>query len=217
MIKRAAAVVLTAAALLLLSGAFGFRFSGYQPEPANTTDPLTLSIDRAQQRLKDVPGDWQTWAGLGSSYVEVARVTGDPTLYERAEAALTKSQTLRPNDAALAGLGALANARHDFAAAEKLARQATGRQPPQRHRLRRARRRPDPAGPRRRSHRSRAADARPRPGPARPVAGRLRPGTARPCRRGPAAVAPRARRRPRQQRDVRSPAARRPRLARRQT
>jgi tetratricopeptide (TPR) repeat protein len=124
MIKRAAAVVLTAAALLLLSGAFGFKFSGYQAEPANTKDPLTLYIERSQQRLRDVPGDWQTWAGLGSSYVEVARVTGDPTQYQRAEAALTKSQTLHPNDAALTGLGALANARHDFAAAEGLARQA---------------------------------------------------------------------------------------------
>jgi tetratricopeptide (TPR) repeat protein len=124
MIKRAAAVALAAAALLLLSGAFGFKFSGYRAEPANTTDPLTRSIERAQQRLRDVPGDWQTWAGLGASYVESARITGDPTFYQRAESALKRSQALHPNDAALTGLGALANARHDFAAAEALARQA---------------------------------------------------------------------------------------------
>ncbi len=124
MMKRAAAVVLTAAALLLLSGAFGFKSpGGYQAQPI-TQDPLALSIERAQQRLKDVPGDWPTWAALGASYVEQARLTGDPTLYPRAQAALDRSQTLRPNDAALAGLGSLANARHDFAQAEQLARQA---------------------------------------------------------------------------------------------
>src|SRR5829696_6998588 len=111
MIKRAAAVVLTAAALLLLSGAFGFKesFPGYQATPA---DPLAQSIERAQQRLKAVPGDWQTWATLGSSYVEQARITGDPSVYQRAQAALEESNRLRLNDAALTGLGALANARH---------------------------------------------------------------------------------------------------------
>lgn len=123
MFKRAAAVVLTAAALLLLSGAFGgsHQFGGYE---AKRPDPLAGSIERAQQRLTRLPGDWVTWASLGVSYVEQARVTGDPTLYQRAETALTKSQQLHANADALAGLGSLANSRHDFAAAARLAREA---------------------------------------------------------------------------------------------
>ncbi|WP_324275382.1 hypothetical protein [Blastococcus brunescens] len=89
-------------------------------------DPLTASIEAAQLRLEDVPGDYTTWAQLGSAYVEQARVTADPSYYDRAEGALQESLALRPdgNDAALTGQGALANARHDFAAAADLSGQA---------------------------------------------------------------------------------------------
>ncbi|GIH17734.1 tetratricopeptide repeat protein [Rugosimonospora africana] len=84
------------------------------------------AIDRAQQRLRLVPGDYTTWAALGSAYLEQARITADPSYYPKAEGALTKSLQLRGTDnpAALTGLGALANARHDFAAAAARARQA---------------------------------------------------------------------------------------------
>jgi tetratricopeptide (TPR) repeat protein len=53
-------------------------------------------------------------------------VTADPSYYDKAGGALQQSLTLRStgNDAALTGLGALANARHDFAAAADLAGQA---------------------------------------------------------------------------------------------
>ena len=89
-------------------------------------DPLTASIEAAQQRLQEVPGDYSTWAQLGSAYVEQARVTADPTYYVKADGALRQSLALRPqdNDAALTGQGALANARHDFAAAADLAGRA---------------------------------------------------------------------------------------------
>ncbi|WP_052091438.1 tetratricopeptide repeat protein [Modestobacter caceresii] len=89
-------------------------------------DPLTVAIEAAQQRLERVPGDHDTWAQLGSAYVEQARVTADPSYYDKAEGALQRSLTLKPegNDAALTGQGALANARHDFAAAAELAGQA---------------------------------------------------------------------------------------------
>ncbi|RZU33983.1 tetratricopeptide repeat protein [Blastococcus saxobsidens] len=91
-----------------------------------TVDPFTASIENAQQRLREVPGDYTTWAQLGTAYVEQARVTADPTYYDKADGALRESLTLRPegNDAALTGQGALANARHDFAAAAELATQA---------------------------------------------------------------------------------------------
>ena len=90
------------------------------------TDRMAASIEAAQQRLDEVPGDYKTWAALGSAYVEQARLTADPAYYEKADGALTRSLELRPegNDAALTGRGALANARHDFAAAADLAEQA---------------------------------------------------------------------------------------------
>ncbi|HEU0239013.1 MAG TPA: hypothetical protein VFR11_06990 [Micromonosporaceae bacterium] len=84
------------------------------------------AIARAQQRLRQVPGDWVTWAALGSAYLERARVTADPTYYPKAEGALDKSMSLRSRDNAdaLTGLGALSNARHDFSDGAKRARQA---------------------------------------------------------------------------------------------
>lgn len=87
-----------------------------QQVTAPAADPLTAAIATAQQRLQQVPGDYVTWAELGASYVEQARITADPSYYEKADGALRQSLTLRPegNDAALTGQGALANARHDF-------------------------------------------------------------------------------------------------------
>jgi tetratricopeptide (TPR) repeat protein len=98
---------------------------GQDAVPARA-DPLTAAIERAQRRLEQVPGDHHTWAELGAAYVEQARVTGNPGYYDKAEGALQESMALRPNgnDTALAGLGALANARHDFAGAEDAATRA---------------------------------------------------------------------------------------------
>lgn len=151
--RRIIAVGVTAAALLGLGGAFGASSEPWVAEPAYAqADPLVRSIEQAQARLRDVPGDWTTWAALGSAYVERARITGDPGYYTRAEGALHESLRLHPgpspadpaakadtaggtaggvagNDAALVGLGALANARHDFALAERLARQAIAGNP----------------------------------------------------------------------------------------
>ncbi|WP_196279036.1 tetratricopeptide repeat protein [Catellatospora vulcania] len=160
--RRIIAVGVTAAALLGLGGAFGASSAPWIAEPAHAqADPLVKSIEQAQARLRDVPGDWTTWAALGSAYVERARITGDPGYYTRAEGALRESLRLHPagtpstgsgnpassggartgagtsagagdgtgNHAALTGLGALANARHDFTLAERLARQAVAANP----------------------------------------------------------------------------------------
>jgi tetratricopeptide (TPR) repeat protein len=132
--RRAAVNTMAVGVLLLLvAAAFAGRAStsgspgsGPGAAPAAVTDPMTAAIAAAQKRLTDVPGDWRTWAELGAAYVEQARVTADPSYYAKAEGALNRSVELRPdgNDAALIGLGALANARHDFAAAEQLADRA---------------------------------------------------------------------------------------------
>src|SRR5690348_6407174 len=89
-------------------------------------DVLADRVARAQQHLRDVPGDWGGWATLGATYLEQARVTADPALYPQAEQAARKSLALRRdgNGAGLVVLGALANARHDFATAREQARAA---------------------------------------------------------------------------------------------
>ena len=130
---RTVATVSAAAFVLLAVGAvFGLRET---PGPAGApaavavqapADRLADSVARAQERLRTLPGDYQTWAGLGLAYVEQARLTADPSLYPKAEGALRRSLKVRATDnpAALVGLGALANARHDFAAARKFAKDA---------------------------------------------------------------------------------------------
>ena len=130
--KRTAVSAVVVGALFLLVAVAGFytaaadRDATYEPVSTPQPDPLMAAIDAAQQRLTEVPGDYRTWALLGSAYVERARVTADPSFYDKADGALQQSLSLRPeaNDTALTGLGALANARHDFAAAAALADQA---------------------------------------------------------------------------------------------
>ena len=89
--------------------------TSFQP-PAAATDQLTLSIQRTQAHLRDVPQDWQGWATLGLDYVEQAKISVDPTYYPKAAAALQRSLQLDTNDnfVAMAGQAALAAARHDF-------------------------------------------------------------------------------------------------------
>ncbi|MDQ1705081.1 MAG: hypothetical protein QOF18_1447 [Frankiaceae bacterium] len=90
------------------------------PTPAAADSGLT----RTQQHLRQVPGDWQAWAGLGLAYVEQAKATVDPTYYPKAQAALLRSLSLQRsgNFVAMAGQAALAAARHDFRGALTWAR-----------------------------------------------------------------------------------------------
>ncbi|TQS46939.1 tetratricopeptide repeat protein [Cryptosporangium phraense] len=122
-----------AAAVLLIGGALGPRKTS-EPEPTaaasgrrpDAAAALDAAIAKAQERLRRLPKDYVTWASLGGAYVEKARITADPSWYPKAEGALKQSLTVRPtpNAAALTGLGALANARHDFATARARAREA---------------------------------------------------------------------------------------------
>lgn len=89
-----------------------------RPEAA-AESALNRTIASAQDKLRRKDLDPTTWAQLGSAYVEQARITADPGFYTKAQGALEKSLAQQPdsNGRALIGLGALANARHDFAAA----------------------------------------------------------------------------------------------------
>jgi tetratricopeptide (TPR) repeat protein len=81
-----------------------------------------------QQRLREVPRDWNAWASLGSAYVQQARINGDPTYYPKAEEALRRSLALERNNnvQAFVGLGALAAARHNFSGALAWGNKAIG-------------------------------------------------------------------------------------------
>ncbi len=121
------ALVLAAALALLVVGGVARRPTTGPAAPAGPVgDRLTAGIARAQERLRLVPKDWRTWAVLASQYVEQARVSADPTYYPKAEGAAQRSLALRPDDnvEALIALGALAGARHDFAAARDTAQRA---------------------------------------------------------------------------------------------
>jgi len=124
--------LLTALAAALLAAA---GIAGRWPAPpsvpapaaaARPADQLAARVARTQQHLRDVPGDWTGWAALGGAYLEQARVGADPAPYPKAEQAAGRSLQVRPagNGEALVVLGALANARHDFAAARGRARAA---------------------------------------------------------------------------------------------
>jgi tetratricopeptide (TPR) repeat protein len=80
-------------------------------------DTLAATIIQAQERLHLDPSDRDTWARLGSAYLQQAQLTADPAYYPRAQGALQRSLALEPatNWQAMTGLGALANARNDFA------------------------------------------------------------------------------------------------------
>jgi len=85
---------------------------------------LPSQIAQLQQRLRDVPGDWQSWGSLGFDYVQQARVTVDPTYYPKAQQVLRRSLELNATDniIAMAGEAALSAARHDFRGALTWAR-----------------------------------------------------------------------------------------------
>ncbi|GHC44559.1 tetratricopeptide repeat protein [Streptomyces flavofungini] len=93
--------------------------------PAAMPD-LTVLIGAREAHLRAHPGDDQSWAVLGSAYVERGLRTADSAYYPKAENALRTSLRTRPerNVAALTGLANLANARHDFRGARKWGEQA---------------------------------------------------------------------------------------------
>jgi tetratricopeptide (TPR) repeat protein len=113
-------------------------FTGYsQPETAvasahpNRQSRVLQSVTSLQGKLHRLPDDSLAWAQLGSSYVELARITADPAYYAKAQGALDRSLRLRPaqNAPAMLGMGALANSRHEFAAAKDWGTRALAEEP----------------------------------------------------------------------------------------
>ena len=125
--------------LLLVAGAFGVvRSHGPAATPAPIAAPgaasglarisgatLDQTITALQDHLKVVSKDYVSWSTLGLAYVQQAKVTVNSDFYPRAEGALKTSLTINTDEnfLAYAGLAALANARHEFAAAKSYAQQ----------------------------------------------------------------------------------------------
>jgi tetratricopeptide (TPR) repeat protein len=80
---------------------------------------LGATVTALQETLRRVPGDHVSWANLAVAYVEQARTTGLASYYDKADRAVDRSFAAEPdhNFTALAARGAIAGARHDFAAA----------------------------------------------------------------------------------------------------
>jgi tetratricopeptide (TPR) repeat protein len=81
-------------------------------------------IARAQEQLSRTPKDARTWASLSIAYTAQAKATVDPSFYEKAAGAASKSLELdsTTNDAGYAALAAVRLAQHDFPAALEAAR-----------------------------------------------------------------------------------------------
>lgn len=92
----------------------------------NAGQDLAASIEALQGTLRRVPQDHVSWANLAVAYVEQARISGNPTYYEKADEAAARSVEVEPDDnfAALAAQAAISAARHDFADALRTADEA---------------------------------------------------------------------------------------------
>ena len=90
------------------------------PDPSvKTTDGL---IEFWRGRVERDPQDYISLAYLGQSFLRQGRETGDISAYQRAETALHEALALNSNyEAALAYLGAVLFAQHDFQGAKDLA------------------------------------------------------------------------------------------------
>ncbi|WP_160150272.1 tetratricopeptide repeat protein [Nonomuraea solani] len=109
------------ATCLVMFGLFGSPRPGAPDRQATATG----FIEAAQDYLRRHPDHAQTLAELGNAYLERARQSGDVSYQVKAEGALRKATAIDPaNVDTLVGLGALANARHDFPAARERAEQA---------------------------------------------------------------------------------------------
>ncbi|WP_066373445.1 tetratricopeptide repeat protein [Herbidospora mongoliensis] len=93
--------------------------------PRAPAEVIAAPADDLQERLRRLPGDYVGWAALGSSYVDRARLTGDPSWYGKAERAVARSLEVSPgNPAGLTGRASLEAGRHEFTQAVATARQA---------------------------------------------------------------------------------------------
>ncbi len=110
-----------------LAGAGGgdFRYRFERPARGAVTKALEREIAFYQERIARHPSDGLDLAALGGTYLKMARATGDVSWYLLAEQAARRSLAHLSfnNDSALLVLARVAEARHDFGEAIRLATQ----------------------------------------------------------------------------------------------
>ncbi len=108
-----------AALLIAFGGAFTLQSTR---ENVSAPDPLVPRTSKGdeqiatlQARLRARPDDQRAYTLLGATYLQKARVSGDPAYYPKAEAILDKALELAPNDfEAMIAQATLALSRHQF-------------------------------------------------------------------------------------------------------
>jgi len=110
-----------------LNTPYRYRFS--RPSPGSITQALGKEITFYQERISRTPENGLDRASLASTYLKMARATGDTSWYLLAEQSAQQSLVKLPfqNDGAVLALAQVAQARHDFAEAIRLAKQVSGK------------------------------------------------------------------------------------------
>ena len=86
--------------------------------PPGAGPPWQIRWRVCKRRFEQDPDNGVAATQLGLAYLQVTRETGDPTYYPKAETLFTQALDQDERDfAAMVGIGTLALARHDFAAA----------------------------------------------------------------------------------------------------
>ncbi|MFN0148575.1 MAG: tetratricopeptide repeat protein [Dehalococcoidia bacterium] len=87
-------------------------------------------LEKLEQRVKDNPEDFAAHLTLATAYVQKGRETGDPAYQSKTDEVLKAAERLDPGHPELLALrGILALARHDFAGALALGKQALDQDP----------------------------------------------------------------------------------------
>jgi tetratricopeptide (TPR) repeat protein len=98
--------------------------------PADSAASTQARIDGLEAVIEEGAATPHTYATLGGALLQRVRETGDPSLYNRARTAFGEALERDPHDLdATVGLGTLALARHDFAAALDQGRKARREHP----------------------------------------------------------------------------------------
>lgn len=136
--SRAIVAGLVLGAAAIVGGALGIS-RGDGPPPSTTpvvdarvggitgrigAGSIAETVAQLEARVDSFPNDDVALATLGIAYVDQARITGDTSLYARADDVLARSMEVNDHDNFLAhtGRAAVAAARHDFPTAEREAR-----------------------------------------------------------------------------------------------
>lgn len=109
-----------------LDAAYRYRFA--RPSPGSVTSHLEKEIGFYQERISHDPDGGLNRASLARTYLKMARATGESSWYLLAEQTAQQSLANLPvgNNAAILVLARVAEARHDFAEALRLAKQTSG-------------------------------------------------------------------------------------------